>query len=112
MGEAPESSDLPTAAPNQHGDAATLDVFAELERAGVPAKKAEKSDSTSQAEPKKAKTEPKAKAEPKAKSEPKSKADSPPKVASELGTTSVKSGGDSSTGTSEPVEKQSAAPST
>src|SRR5690625_2307424 len=47
MGEAPESSDMPAASSSQHGDAATLDVFAELERAGVPAKKAEKSGSKS-----------------------------------------------------------------
>ena|SRR5690625_53851 len=47
MGEAPESSDMPAATSNQHGDAATLDVFAELERAGVPAKQAEKSGSKS-----------------------------------------------------------------
>src|SRR5690625_1606891 len=47
MGEAPESSDMPAATSSQHGDAATLDVFAELERAGVPAKQAEKSGSKS-----------------------------------------------------------------
>src|SRR5690625_8028496 len=47
MGEAPESSDMPAASSSQHGDAATLDVFAELERAGVPAKQAEKSGSKS-----------------------------------------------------------------
>jgi len=38
MGKAPENSDLPSA-PNQHGDADTLDIFAELERSGVPSKK-------------------------------------------------------------------------
>src|SRR5690625_1277586 len=37
MGQAPESSDLPNAS-KQHDDAATLDVFAELERSGVPQK--------------------------------------------------------------------------
>jgi len=37
MGQAPESSDLPNAS-KQHGDAARLDVFAELERSGVPQK--------------------------------------------------------------------------
>src|SRR5690625_2988064 len=37
MGQATESSDLPNAS-KQHGDAARLDVFAELERSGVPQK--------------------------------------------------------------------------
>src|SRR5690625_2485569 len=45
MGEAPENSDLPTTASNQHGDAAKLDIFAELERSGVPAQKSKEAQS-------------------------------------------------------------------
>src|SRR5699024_7777448 len=45
MGEAPENSDLPTTASNQHGDAAKLDIFAELERSGVPAQKSKQAQS-------------------------------------------------------------------
>src|SRR5690625_2971244 len=74
MGEAPENSDLPTTASNQHGDAAKLDIFAELERSGVPAQKSKEAQSkeTDSKAPSasRSKSASKAESKPAAKSEP------------------------------------------